>query len=235
MWTTRATKCIGFITHALGRQAEVQGDLGYFGLGHWWLHTFTLAQQEYIEAAYQPPDLPAASRPLTKGKRSSDAQTAACLLTAIATGLFKRPDDRGLACQILAKAEDRALAEGDMLGLHFTYQEMVRLHHTWREQFTDALDLAFAASYKQMRIAPQVAAAFHEAYPDKPLPPHIGYEMMAAILEKQGDYAQAIDLCKQARSQNWPGNWDWRIQRMTKKLGYPVTFISSAGITPITL
>jgi len=225
---------IGIIKRVLNLPTEVEGELSCFGLGDWWLQTFTAAEQARIEAAYQRPGVPGGSRPLTAGNRSSAFQTAAGLLTAMAGQIRKNPDDRGLACKILAKAEDRALAEEDILGLHFVYQELIRLHYTWREQFAGALDLAFAACYKQTRIAPQAAKAFHDLYPARALPVHVGYELMATILEKQGDCAQAVECCKQAQAEGWPGNWPWRVQRMARKLSSPVTSISPSGITPIT-
>jgi hypothetical protein len=225
---------IGIINKVLNRQTEVRGELGCFGLGQWWLQTFTPAEQARIEAAYQQSSQSSTRRPLTKGNRSSGYQTAAGLLTAIAGQLRKSPDDRGLAGKILAKAEDRALAEDDILGLHFTYQELVRLHYTWRQEFADAFDLAFAACYKLTRIAPQVVKAFRDTYPGRALPVHVGYELMAAILEKQGDCAQGIEYCKKAQAEGWPGNWMWRIQRMARKLSGPITSISSSGVTPIT-
>jgi hypothetical protein len=225
---------IGIVNRVLNRPTEVRGELGCFGLGDWWLQTFTAAEQARLEAAYQQPGRPSGRKPLTKGNRSSAYQTAAGLLTAIAGQLRKSPEDRGLACRILTKAEDRALADDDILGLHFTYQELIRLHYTWREQFADALDLAFAACYKQTRIAPQAVKAFRDTYAGRVLPVHVGYELMAAILEKQGDCAQAIECCKQAQAEGWPGNWMWRIQRMARKLSGSVTSISSSGITPIT-
>jgi len=225
---------IDIIKRVLNLPTEVQGELSCFGLGDWWQQTFAPAEQARIEAAYQRPGTSGGSRPLTTGSRSSAFQTAAGLLTAMAGQLRKESSDRALACKILAKAEDRALAEDDILGLHFTYQELIRLHYTWREQFADALDLAFAACYKQTRIAPRAAKAFHDLYPARALPVHVGYELMATILEKQGDCVQAVECCKQAQAEGWPGNWPWRIQRMARKLSGPVTSISSSGITPIT-
>lgn len=226
---------MNLLKRVLGRRPETQGDLEYFGLGQWWLSRFSEAEREYIEQAYRPAGSPAGSRPLTSGEVSSIAHTASGLLTALAGWFREKPEDRSIALRMLAKAEERALAENDILGHHFVYQEMIRLHYTWRDRFPDALDSAFAACYKQMTIAPEVAKAFHDKYPQEPLPTHAGYEQSAVILEKQGDYGRAIKLCKQAASQGWPGNWTWRIRRMTKKLGYPVTCISPAGMTRIRL
>ncbi len=174
-----------------------------------------------------------ASKPLTEGKAKPPFQSAASLLTAIAGQFRSKSKDRDLAGQILAKAEERAQAENDMLGLHFAYQEMIRLHNTWRDAFSDALDAAFAACYKQTRIAEKVIEAWRQEYPAKPLPTHAGYEQMATMLAKEGNYYRAVDVCRQARHEGWPGNWDWRISDYIKQSGTPVTRISATGITPI--
>ena len=46
---------------------------------------------------------------------------------------------------------------------------------------------------------------------------HTGYEQLAIILEKQREYDEAIDLCKQAQKQTWSGEWDKRIERCLKR------------------
>lgn len=224
----------GIIRRILNKPTRVHGELGYFGLGDWWLHTFSASERQTIEAAYEPPGTSRGARPLTEGNGSSNWSTAAGLLTAVAGHLRQDPQNRSLAVRLLAKAEDRAITENDILGLHFAYQESIRLHYSWREQFADATDLAFAACYKQTKMAPLAAQAFCDAYPGRPLPTHVGYEVTAVILEKQGQFARAIEISRQAQSEGWPGNWTWRIQRLARKAGGCMTSISRSGITPIT-
>jgi hypothetical protein len=221
------------VKHILEHRAEVEGYIGYFGLDDWWLAALTAEQRDYIEKEYKPPTLSPGTKPLTEGSEKPPFTTAASLLTAVAGQLRNRPEDRALAVLILTKGEERAQTEGDVLGLHFVFQEMIRLHNTWRDKFPDALDAAFAACYKQTRIAENVIKAWRREYPMKPLPAHAGYEQMATMLVKEGNYNRAIDVCRQARYEGWPGNWDWRISHYAKESGSPVTPISSTGITPI--
>ena len=71
-------------------------------------------------------------------------------------------------------------------------------------------------------------------HPDEPLPTHLGYLQASALLEQEGVYEPAIELCRQAQAGGWGGNWSWRIQRMARKMyerGQPVKSISSSGIT----
>lgn len=218
------------------RRTEVEGELGYFGLGPWWSATFTRAEQDYIEAGFHPDNLPRGAKPLTTGQKQLTFQSATGLLTAIAAALRNSPQDRPLAMRILAKAEDRARAEDNMLGLHFVYQEMIRLHNKWRDHFFDALDLTFGACHKQVAMAAVAAELLRELRPEAPLPPHLGFQQLAILLEKEGSYTKAIELCKEARDQGWTGNWTWRIGCLAKKRDEQdrgVRNISSSGVGPV--
>lgn len=128
------------------------------------------------------------------------------------------------------------MAENDLLGLYFTYHQMIRLHLRWKEHFLDAADLAFAACHKQIRISAQAARTFCERYPGKPLPVHLGYQHAATVLEQEDVCSRAIEICKQAMDEGWSGNWAWRVQRMAKRLSErppTVTNISSSGMGPV--
>jgi len=224
------------LNRIFNRHPEVGGELGYYGLGSWWTSTFSPRERQYLEGTVQSPSLPAGTRPLTRDRGLLPVQTTAGLLILLADRLTERPGDRSLAHRVLAKAEERAVAESDLLGLHFTYHQMIRLHLRWKEHFLDASDLAFAACHKQMRLAPQVAGVYRQKYPEEPLPIHLGYVHAVKLLEQQGALPRAIEICKQAQAEGWAGNWPWRIQRMARRLheeSFTVKPISSSGIGPI--
>ena len=227
---------MGIFTRILNRHTEIRGDLGYFGLGSWWFSTFTAAERRYVEAACRMPELPAGARPLTRDRGLLAVETAAELLVLIADRLSNRPEDRSLACRVLLKAEERATVGKDLIGLHFTYHQMIRLQLHWKDHFRDAPDLAYAACHKQMRLGPEVAEAFRKRFPGKPLPVHLGYLYAAGLLEQQEAYSQAIEICKQAEAAGWTGNWSWRLQRMSRRVfeaGPPCKFISASGMGPV--
>jgi len=138
-----------------------------------------------MEHVFQPPDLPANSRPLTTGRKRLNFRSAAGLLTTLAGCLRNESDDRALAMRLLSKAEERAKAEDDVLAQHLVYQEMIRLHCRWRNHFPEALDLVFGACHKQIAIAPEAAQTFHEQRPQQALPMHAGFQMMAILLDKE--------------------------------------------------
>ncbi len=218
----------------LGRRLQTTGGLGYFGLTGWWTSSFSKAERDYMEATFCTTGLPAGARPLTRDSGLVAYPTAAALLTVLADRLSEKPEDRSLASKVLAQAERRASAEDDVLGRHFVYHQMIRLHVRWKDRFADAVDRIFDACHKQIQLAPDAAQALRRMHPDEPLPTHLGYQQASALLEQEGLYEPAIELCRQAQSGKWGGNWSWRIQRMARKMyekGYPVKSISSSGIT----
>ena len=179
---------------------------------------FSAAERDYMETVFRTSESPADSRPLTRDRGGTVFQTASGLLTMLADRLLERPQDRDLASKVLAKAEQRALAVDDILGLHFVYHQMIRLHNRWKDQFPDARDVAFAACHKQIRLAPQAAKAFRQKRPNEPLPVHLGYLLASTMLEKDEVYEAAMELCKQAKYEGWAGTWPSRIQQLNKKL-----------------
>jgi len=213
---------MGILQRHPDRQTEVEGELAYFGLASWWSALFTQSERDRLEEAFQPPGLGDEARPLTRGHKQLSFRTAAGLLTALAADLRNETGDRTLGLRILSKAEERAKTEADILGLHLTYQEMIRLHCRWRNRYPESLDLLFGVCHKQIAIAPEAAKAFDAQHPQQALPIHAGFQMMAILLEKEESYG--------------PGSWTWRIGCLAKKLsarGDPVQSMSPSGLGPI--
>ena len=224
------------LSRIFGKRSQSTGELGYFGLTGWWISSFSAAEREYMEAAFRTSAMPANAKPLTRDRGSVVFQTAAGLLIVVADRLSEKAQDRVLASKVLAKAEQRAMAENDTLGLHYVYHQMIRLHSRWKDTFPDARDLAFAACHKQIRLAPQAATALRQMHPDEPLPTHLGYLAASTMLEQEGAHEPAIELCRQAQSEGWGGNWPWRIQQLNRKLcetGRAVKAVSSSGMRQI--
>lgn len=203
----------------LSKKTKINGQIGYFGLQDWWLITFTQKERDHIEEVYKPLGSDPTSKPLTQGDISWTSQTAPGLLHSLA-GWFNNPRDRQIAKKIIQKAEDLAPAGGDILDKHFTFQEKMEIYYRERDTTPDGLNKAIQACSDQIRIAPQAAKAFLKEYPNQPLPAHAGYAQLRIILEKQGKYDEAIELCEQAKSQGWNGNWDKQILTLKKKAGY---------------
>jgi tetratricopeptide (TPR) repeat protein len=200
------------------REKKIGGEIGFYGLTDWWLATFNEEERRYMEQTFQPMSVGNGgghSSPLTTGQILNSSQSACAFLGTFA-GWFNKPDDRYLAHRILDKAEQ---TPGNTLDRHFLYHQMVKTYYKDRDTVSGSLEKAVAACEKQISIAPEASAAFKkEPGFGKGLPAHTGYEQLAIIRDKQGDYAEAIRLSQQAKSQKWAGDWDKRIARYQKKL-----------------
>lgn len=197
------------------KREQIGGEIGYHGLIDWWLTTFTKEEREHIENVFRP--LGGDSNSLTEGHIDYSSQNAAGLLHTLA-GWFNKPGDREIARKIVQKAEELAQKGTDVLDLHFTLQQEIEIYYRDRDTDPTALDKAIKACKEQIKIAPKAAQAFLKEYPNQSLPAHVGYSQLAIILKKQGEYKKVIELCEQAKNQDWAGDWDRRIEEAKKKL-----------------
>ncbi len=199
------------------KQKQIGGEIAYYHLQDWWLSSFTKEERNHIESVFHPLGADPNSKPLTEGNIMSSSQNAAGLLHALA-GWFNKPADRHLAKKIIEKAEELAQKGTDILDLHFTLQQEMEIYYRERDTDSTALEKAIKACEDQINIAPQAAKQFLKEYPDQSLPAHAGYEQLAIILKKQGNFKRVIELSEQAKKQGWTGDWDRRIQEAKKKL-----------------
>lgn len=198
------------------RKSEIKGEIGYFKLQDWWLSTFTQEERDHIEEVFHPMGADPSSKPLTQGDISSNSQTAAGLLQALA-GWFNNPRDREIAKKIINKAEELAPTGGNVLDRHFTLSEKMVIYYRERETSPEAMKKAIQACREQIAMAPEAAKAFLKEYPWQALPAHAGYKQLRIILEKQGKFDEAIELCEQAKSQGWADDWDKQMETLKKK------------------
>ncbi len=198
------------------RKSEIKGEIGYFKLQDWWLSTFTQEERDHIEEVFHPMGANPSSKPLTHRDLSHTSQTAARLLQALA-GWFNNPRDREIAKKIINKAEELAPTGGNVLDRHFTLSEKMVIYYRERETSPEAMEKAIQACREQIAMAPEAAKAFLKEYPWQALPAHAGYEQLRIILDKQGDFDEAIKLCEQAKSQGWTDDWDKQIETLKKR------------------
>ncbi|EKD91009.1 MAG: hypothetical protein ACD_30C00052G0027 [uncultured bacterium] len=198
------------------KKNETKGEIGYFGLQDWWLSAFTQDERNHIEEVFHPMGSEPSSKPLTQGDISYTSQTAAGLLQALA-GWFNNPRDREIAKKIIQKAEELAPVGGNILDQHFTLSEKMVIYYRERETSPEAMETAITTCREQIALAPQAIKAFLKEYPQQPLPAHAGYRQLRIILEKQGKYDEAIELCLQAKQQGWTDDWDKQLETLNKK------------------
>ena len=204
------------LANLLHRQKQIKGELGYFGLGNWWLSTFSQEERKHIESEFKPINIGGDAPNLTQGDVSWTSGTAVQLIAALA-GWFKKPADYHIAKRMLAKAEELIPQEKNVLDLHFAYQSMIQTHYRNRDNDPEALDLATRACENQIAMAPLAAKQFKKEYREDPLPAHVGYTQLTIIRDKQRNMSEAIRLAKQAKKQGWDGDWEQRIARYQAK------------------
>lgn len=191
------------------KREKVEGEIGYFNLQDWWLTTFTEKERDHIQEILQ-------NNSLTNGKISSTSQTSGGLLMSLA-GWFNNPRDRYLAKKIIEKAYQESKKSSNILDLHFTLHTITEIYYPDRDSEPNAWDKAIKACEEQISIAPQAAKGFLKIYSSQELPAHTGYNQLVIILKKQGNYKRAIQLCEQAREQEWSGDWENKIEDIKKK------------------
>lgn len=192
---------------------QTGGLIRYYGLVGWWNATFTTDERRHIQTVFQP--LGSSGEKLTHGNISYTSQSATAFLGNLA-GWFSKDPDRHIAYRLLSKASETAGQGCSILDLHFLDQQLVQTCYRDRDQQA-YLDAAISACEHQIAIAPQAAIAFRAEWGDDALPAHRGYEQLAIIPEKQGDYDAVVVLCEQAAGQGWAGDWQKRIDRVKKR------------------
>ena len=188
------------------------GLVKYFGLTDWWLTVFSEEERKKIVSTFQP--LGGAPDSLTVGDITYSSGTAEGLLSPLA-GWFRNEQDRSIAFRIIEKAEELA-SRTDVLGRHFLYQAKIQTYYPFRNEDDFSLPRAIEACEQQIKMSLEAAKAFREKYRGE-LPAHIGYQQLAIIREKQGDFESAINISQKASDEGWAGDWENRIERCKKK------------------
>lgn len=194
---------------------KLEGYIGYFGLGNWWLSEFTEEERQHIEHAYHPMGHPPEKKPLTQGTLSSTSRTASNMLNGLSSW-FTGPEYRHIARKILSKAQELNHDNGNIknvLDEHFTLSEMIPVYYRDRDSQKGMFEKTIDACRQLISLAPQAVKAFLEEYPGQALPSHRGYEQLSIILKKQEKTEEAITVCNQALQQGWAGDWEKRIER----------------------
>ena len=141
-------------------------------------------------------------------------------------GLFNIQKHFELARKIAGKGMQLEAQCQELTDVHFFYMNMIKIFYKMRTDIPDALDTTIAYCKKQIDIAPKVAEEMKREFKGG-LPSHTGYEQLAIIYEKQGEYDLALNLCHEAKCAGWgegvtnPSSrpdWDKRIEKIRKKM-----------------
>lgn len=180
---------MGFFSLFRQRPENVGGLFGYYGLGEWWLTTFTAPEREDIEAmwgyiAFHGRPI-TNERPLTRGQVTSNPLSPADFLMVV----IQRASGEATKGKILAKV--RELRGGDVPGYikgqHYSVfmEQAKQLLQNGKQQEADPIvDMAFTAYEDFARIGPSLT----EYFPVAPA----NYWDFAVLYRKLKDYAREV-------------------------------------------
>ena len=175
---------------------QVEGLLGYYGLGEWWLTTFSQAERDAIEIRYQPMGVRPGSHPLTQGRIGFTSQTAVDFLSGLANW-FRTVDDATIAQRIRTKMdslsqEHPVSAPGYYRGRHYTtyIDEFKALKRSGDDESLEQLLLALVdatESESRTKASSGVAPAY--------------YEELAILYRGRKDYAAEVAILERFKQQ----------------------------------
>lgn len=147
-----------------------------------------------------------------------------------AESAFERMGPRGLAAYLTKSFEQREVArillmqhhDGliadppiDMMELHFNVTRQIELFYRDRDvpgYYEEAIKTCLELIGFQQEAQKALSVLGPGAVS------HLGYKQLAIVYEKEHRFEEAMSLCKEAKANEWMGDWDKRIARLTKKI-----------------
>lgn len=191
-------------------KTEINGGIGYYGLEEWWLESFSDAERQKIMSKYPLENL-------LGRKIQGTSQSLLGYLTTLASW-FKSPEDKAIRFKIIRRAEESITQNSSVVDLHFFYLCRMEAYYRYRDEDDGALAEAIKSAKNQIDISLAVAKEWSSEFGGN-LPAHSGFKQLCIIREKEGIYAEAIELAERAAGEGWAGDWDKRIERMLKRNG----------------
>jgi hypothetical protein len=138
-----------------------------------------------------------------------------------------------------------------IIARHFALSEEIKSVYRQRNSDPRSPQLAINPCQQLIAFAPRPIAALHESHQvlgdygrktrikaleREPfqLNRHFGFEQLAIIREKQGDFAETIRIAREAKANGWAGDCDARIAKCERKQ-YGTRILdggSSSGVSP---
>ena len=174
----------------------------------WWKRSLSWEERNLIEDAFNPlGNITARSM-----VESSSPQGIGNLI-----GHLKKEDIRHLGYLLITRGDELVYQQTPIMARHFFFAQAGEFHYRWRDHDSFAMERAINYFERQIAIAPEAAAHFLEPENLNFIPAHAGYRQLRIILEKQGQFDKARDLCLKAKTQGWADDWDKHIARIDMK------------------
>lgn len=200
---------------------RIRGDIRQYGLTEWWLSALKEWERAHLVESFRPmgvgPDEPS---PLIEGEWTEvgPMATPGYFLSNLIGWVRATPEGGEIRRKIRSKMVELVAAEVSILAQHFTLGVLIKEFYRDRKENPSARAATIRCCREQIAIAPEVAKEMLVELFRDGLPSHKGYHQLAIILYKDGLYTEAIELCREARSAGWAGDWDKRIARYERRL-----------------
>jgi len=187
------------------------GHLGWFSLYNWWQESFDADEKIRFKELYRP--LGGTFDQLISGPGGYPSKHVVWFLTGVAS-FAQNKTDKIIAIKFLEKAEQ--LSDGcTIVDKHFMYHELIESHYKLREDNTH-YELAKLYCRKQISISTLVRKAFIKQFGNNNLR-HLGFQQLSVVLEKEGEFKNAIGVAEQALTEGWKGDWMKKLEKLKKK------------------
>lgn len=205
------------------QQQKIKGEIGFLKLEDCWINILTEDEKRFLlnNVRYLGSDKSTRYN-LLESNIASSSLTVMKFVSSMLT-YIKNKEELGLAKKLFDVAVENAILDDDnAFGMHLILGQMGDIYYKSRDE-DENLSLAIGFYNKQIAMS-KVAANSWKRECNKigdtsgKMPSHRGYTQMAIILEKQKHYKEAYELCKKAKSEEWNGDWDKRIERLNKKI-----------------
>lgn len=214
------------------RPSDEGGLMGSYGLKEWFSETFSDSEITYIKEKMS--RVMNNSNTIDSGPTTCNSQTAAGFLDSLAYN-FGTKKDISIAIRFLEKAEE--LFNLDSMSaseIHYFCLARIGIYYKDREN-PKSLEKTIYWCKKMIEVAPQAYLEIREyekslytPYERKTLPKelvnatatsqHKGFEQLAIIEYKRGNYQEVINICNLAKKSKFDGDWDYRIEQAKKKM-----------------
>ncbi len=177
------------------RKKTLNDYIEYYILTDWWQNRFTDEEKEYITNTYK-------ENSSSKEELFGTNKNPLSFLIA----MYKITSEHET---VESKVESKIYDSFDPLDNSM----ILEMHSFYEAKIKSATDekVLIGACYTHINFAPRIAQVLN-----KPLPSHIGYEKLSAILEKQKKYDELIKISEKALSQGWAGDWEKKIKQFQK-------------------
>lgn len=223
----RAMRILDFLKDS-GGGTEASGLIHECGLAPTYHRVFSSEEQAKIEARQ-------ADFPFTRGEYIGSRLGEIDMITDLA--IFSQRfcndmEDRFIAVRLKSVGAHFLVEAGDWFALHQILQEIIREADHLRMELSAARAFTKACCELHIRHALQI----RQSLPAGTQPgEHLGYWVMAHLLEEETNYDRALHYAEQGLQQGWQGNWEARIKHL-RKLAPPrstkTTIVSTAHGRP---